>query len=205
MATDKFEICNIALSRIGVTTPVISAFDTSSQEAISSGLLYDAKIKQLLREFDWPFAKKYAQPTLVETFTDGDEEYNDWAYSYRYPTDCLRVRRVVTPQGQRENTPEAFSIGYDGTGRLVYTDQENAVIEYTALITDTTLHTPDFDSALAWLMACELIAPLGKDPARLYPYCRQQYALELDAARRGALNEREPHEEPDNDLIASRS
>ena len=66
MATTNEDLCNIALSRIGVSSNPISDLTTdASTEADMCNLHLTLVIKRIMRQHDWPFTKAYIQPTLV--------------------------------------------------------------------------------------------------------------------------------------------
>jgi hypothetical protein len=77
-----------------------------------------------------------------------------------------------------------------GTGRLLCTDydpQSFEVLEYTGLVTDTTLYDGDFESALAWGIAAELALGLKKDP-RLWATCLEAMRVDVATAASVAWN-----------------
>src|SRR5688500_18089987 len=93
-------ICNLALRRIGVRK-VITDLGGESEEEIAANACYDHARDTVLDMFPWPFAMKYVMLDLVEDFSeDTSDEIHEWGYSYRYPTDCLKLRRIVTGVGR---------------------------------------------------------------------------------------------------------
>jgi hypothetical protein len=64
----------------------------------------------VLRDFDWSFARRYTTLGLVE-----EDPNTDWAYVYRYPSDCLSVRSIVgAMRTDRSRLP--FTLGSDASG-----------------------------------------------------------------------------------------
>ena len=90
------DIWNTALSHLGISKEVASV-DESSAEAKACRRFYDTTIKAVLKDYSWPFASKIATLNLI-TANPNDE----WAYSYRYPSDCLFFRRILS--GNRNDT-----------------------------------------------------------------------------------------------------
>ncbi len=155
-----------------------------------------------MRDFNWPFAKKFADLALVE------EEPNDgeWGYSYRYPSDCLMTRRILTGDRNPSRDTEAkFIEGADDAGSLIYTDIEDAGLEYTYLNEVVTRYPDDFVMALAMRLAAH-IAPqvTGGDPFKLGLQCLQKYRLEIGMAVANSLNSQRPDEPPAAESIRAR-
>lgn len=60
-------------------------------------------------------------------------------------------------------SPQPYTIEIDDNGyRVLYTDQEDAVLRYNALVTDTSQFTPLFTVALSWHLASMLAGPILK-------------------------------------------
>lgn len=181
MATSAVAICNLALSRVGISS-TIAALDETSQEAIACNAVYEQARDEVLRDFPWPFARKYVELGLVE-----EEPNDDWDYSYRYPSDCIRALRLVSgdPQGR---TRIPFQLGHDDSGRLLFTDEEDAELIYTARFTDPAHFDPTFASALAWRIAVDIAAPLARSDSQR-ERAEAGYKQALAQARVDALNE----------------
>jgi hypothetical protein len=75
----------------------------------------------------------------------------------------VKVRRIVTALGRREPNPPPFIIGQDDTGRLVYTDTEEAIVEITKLVTNTALFPAMFAEAVSWWLGGKIGPGLAKD------------------------------------------
>lgn len=97
------EKANMALLHLGISKS-IGSFTENSNEARALNTFYDTTNEWLLRNYKWPFATGFVNLALVET-----NPTDEWAYSYRYPTDCLFFRRVLNgiPSGFL-NDSEAF-------------------------------------------------------------------------------------------------
>lgn len=198
MAT-KVEICNIALSRIG-NNQLIESLDEQSQEARQCKLIFDATFEKVLTDFDWPFALSYRSLSLIE-----ETPNDDWAFSYRYPTDCLKIRRIVTGNRKdKQATKIEYETAIDNGVRVIFTDQEEAKVRYTVRIDDPTLWTAGFVSAFAWRLAYEIAMPLAEEPSRRDAALRG-YMMEISEAASAAANESEQGAEPETDLISCRS
>lgn len=89
----------------------------------------------------------------------------DWDYAYRHPDDCLFVRRVVPAggHGREFNTdPIRYRIGRDANGRLIYTHEQDAVIEYTQIDCDNLWADDLFIEAYTWRLGAALAPSLSK-------------------------------------------
>jgi hypothetical protein len=195
---------NQSLSRIG-SAQTIASLSESSSAAVQGALWYPIVRDALLRDFMWPWATSYAPLVLVSDPTTGPVN-TEWLYSYRYPTDCLFIRRLLIPpsstpavtltsQGQvliapvqwRQDAdpyPVPFEIGQDADGKLIYADL------YTAAVTDPTQFAPDFSDLLVWRLAVELSYSLAISDARR-DFAQKMYKDVLATTRANALNEQQ--------------
>lgn len=190
-------ICNVALSRIGISNQ-ISSISEQSNEAVMCSLHYEHVRDRVLRDHPWPFARRLVTLALVS-----EDEDRQWTYWYRYPAAAIAVRRIANSIDALGHRPTPFAIGGDSAGLLVMTDQEEAVGEYTARVTDPTRFDPIFASAVGWLLASEIAMPLAvKDSLR--ERALQMYHLEISAATANAGNEQQPTEPPDSEFERSR-
>jgi hypothetical protein len=100
---------------------------------------------------------------------DLDEQANgDWRYAYRYPDDCLFVRRLVPPGGDGRQYSEdvdriRYRIGHDANGLLIYTNEQEANIEYTAIDCTSLFTDAVFLEAFAWMLAYQAAPALAKN------------------------------------------
>lgn len=206
-------IFNMALSRIG-STQVIASFNDRSNEAIQARLWYEPCLNEVLTAFPWPWASAYATLALVSA--PGVRANNEWTYSYRVPTDCLFVIRLtpppcvpfssgadltsisgdqvfitsIQPQQRADGNAYAqpFEIGHDAQGRLIYTDTANAVIKYTAAVSDPTQFSSDFASILAWRIAKDIAMGLARSTERRAE-ATKMYDAELKTVQSNQRNE----------------
>jgi len=201
MATTA-EICNLAISHLA-SGKEISNLDTDrSQEAEVCRRFYTLARDTTLSAFAWPFASSIAALQLVEA-----DPTDEWSYSYRYPTDCLKIRRILS--GVRNDTRQSrvpYKIGRDATGLLVYCDLESAEMEYTIKETEASRFPDEFVMALSFRLAA-LIAPrlTSGDPFGLGKRAIGFYEYEISRAQASALNEEQVEEDPDSEFIRART
>lgn len=199
MAT-KIEIWNMALSHLGISKEVASVTERS-KEAEACNRFYDTCVEALLTDHSWPFATKYATLALIES-----DPNDEWAYSYRYPTDCFFFRKILS--GTRNDTLATkipFEVAKDDSGRVIFTDAVDAQGKYTVTV-DESFFTSDFILTLSYRLAY-YIAPrvTAGDPFKLGPQMMQKYQFELSRSTSNAFNEDQSVEIQDTESIAARN
>ena len=197
----KVGICNLALSHLAHSEEIADFDNDESATAQAARTYYEPIRLAMLRDFPWNFAKKIKALAVQET-----DPNKLWAFSYRLPGDCVAVRRVVS--GERVDTEETripFEVGEDDAGGLLFTDEEEAEIEYTFDQKKTERFSADFIVAfshrLAWLMAPRVT---GGDPNKLGPMNFQAYNLANLRAQGMSANEGQQDPPPDAEMIEAR-
>jgi hypothetical protein len=194
------EICNVALSRVAHTQPIVS-FSERSKAAELCGVLYAPLRELVLAEFPWPFAES------IVTLADIGTPAPGWAFRYRYPADCLKIREIIQPDQRRSLTADLqvpYKIGYDVGGKVIHTDQPEAGVRFTYRVEDPTFFDPLFADALAWRLAMDLALPLSSKP-ELQQYCDQQFQRALTKAEGSAFEESQDDSEPESEFVSVRS
>lgn len=197
MPITDVQIINMALSHLGHTV-FIDDRTEDSQEVAVSNIHYDQAISYTLEDFSWGFARAYDTLGLVE-----EEPNDDWRFAYRYPVDRVKVRRIVTALGRQDPNPPPFVIGSDDTGRLVYTDQEEAVVETTKLIEDAALFPSQFAEAVSWWLAFLMVPGLAKEP-KIAGDCFRVYTQLVTQAQASDGNESQRHPDYESEAIRAR-
>lgn len=199
MSSD-IEICNVALSRVAHTQPIVS-FTERSKAAELCSVFYTSLRDLVLQAFPWPFAES------IVALADLGSPVNGWAYRYRYPASCLKVRDIVQPGWRRALTSDQqipFQIGYDAGGRVIHTDQPEASCRFTFRVEDSTFFDPQFADVLAWRLAMDLALPLSSKP-ELQQFAAQQYQMALTIAEGSAFEEGQDDPEPESEFVSVRS
>lgn len=200
MAASDTEIANLALLHLGVGKEIASLETENSAEANAVRRIYDHARDRMFRDFSWPFTTKMEALTLVEEDPNGE-----WAYSYRYPSDCLMFRRILS--GQRQDTRQSripYRITSDDDGRLILTDMEDAEAEWTYLVEDVTMYPPDFVMAFSWLIASYIQPRLTTVDSGLGRRAMEMYMLEVSKAQASSVNEEQAEEPPESEFIRER-
>lgn len=186
----EVSIVNNALNRIG-STQQITSFSDGSIEAAQAAMIYPSERNRLLNTFPWPFAEAYFDLVQVEgPETSGDRANAQWLRSYRYPTDCLKLRRVVIkPQPAGSSLPQttgttginywcnepwrravgdaypvSYGMGSDTAGKLImsdFYDTYGLTAIYTQAVSDPSQFETDFADALTWEVASEMAMGLA--------------------------------------------
>lgn len=194
------EICNIALTRVAYTQPIVS-FTERSKAAELCRVSYLSLREQVLQAFPWPFAESIVALADIGTPAPG------WTFRYRYPADCLKVLNIVQPGWRRALTSDQqipYKVGYDAGGRVIHSDQPEAACRFTYNVEDSTFFDAQFADALSWRLAMELALPLSAKPD-LQTFAAQQYRLALTLAEGSAFQESQDDPEPESEFITVRS
>ncbi len=197
------DICNQSISHLGISNEIADYDLESSKEAQACRRFYEQARDEVLRAFAWPFATKTASLGGVV-----DDPTTEWQYGYTYPADAVRVHRIHNGSAIRvedEGTRVEFGVSYGASGNLLYTDQRDAVIEYTYRETNTERFPADFVNALSYLLASK-IGPrvAGGDQFGLSDRAYALYVRSLDTAIVNALNETRHDLQPDAEMVRVR-
>lgn len=153
---DKIEICNLALTRLGVAN--INHVEEATEAARACNQMYDVTRQIVLRKFPWPFATRRVELALLPTAPI------DYEYAYRVPTDAVTIRQIIASNGKHiSKRDKRYKILSDSAGRVIYAHLPLAAVEYTADIKDVSLFTVDFCDTLAWKLAAEIAMRLTGD------------------------------------------
>lgn len=181
MATSDAEICNIALGRIG-QGQFISALGDPGTEAEACTVFYGTARDALLELVPWPFAETYADLAALDPDI---YEIPGWDFVYTLPTDCVAARYLWAGV---EEPPEEQRIPFGlkrlaSVGKVLVTNQEDAVLVYTARVVDVLQYPPTFVDALAWRLAVDLTMRIPVKPqTALAMQVKAQAALEAAGA-----------------------
>lgn len=200
MAT-KAGICNMALSHLGVGKEIANLETEKSAEAQACRRFYDEVLSVTLRDFPWPFATKIAALALIEANPN-----SLWAFSYRYPTDAVYIRRILSGiVPETEASRVSFQLARDSAGKILYTSWEDAEIEYTTLVTETEQYPSDFTMAFSLRLASYLAPRVtAGDPYKLGDRAERKYMMEISQSRATSHNEEAPNRVPESEFITGR-
>lgn len=108
----------------------------------------------------------HTPPNASYWTTTATEEANlDWPFAYRWPSDCLFVRRVLPNSGigrAHDPAPPRWRVGRDVNGLLIYATQPDAQIEYTVIDCDNLWASDDWLDWFTWELAAAMAPSLSK-------------------------------------------
>lgn len=167
----KVEICNVAITRVGGNRIDDLELSNDQEEAIYCRALYDVALEATLEAYDWSFATGRIKLALL-----GTGIYQGWTYAYKYPNKCVRARSIWNPaigMAQLQSDPQRFAeadkIPFEVASntnlddRVILTEQETAVLIFTAKISNPNLFSASFVDALGWRLASDLAVPINGD------------------------------------------
>jgi hypothetical protein len=90
MATTQAAVATLAMRHLGVSTTITALTATDTASSVMNDF-YTTALEELLRDFPWPHATRIED--LDHVVIDPNDE---WANSYRIPSDCLKIRRIFS-------------------------------------------------------------------------------------------------------------
>ena len=187
MATDV-DICNLALASLGINE--IAALGTATTEERICSRFYVQTRDAYLSEHDWSFVTKSLALTEIDPLPD---DYGRYSFGYGYPSDCLKAQKIR--DGETSNhypfIIKDYVIAGPSDAKIILTDLEDAILEYTVALTDTTLFSPAFIEGLSMKIAYRISWPLTKD-LRIQEMALRQFALADQMAKQHDSSEQTP-------------
>ena len=207
----KTEIANNALLFLGQLYTISNLDDDTSAEGIAIRQVYDKTNDELLRANFWSFSRSFRKLVLVEQDPLEDlNDANEFEYSYLYPTDCLYIKRVVNEIGRVPVRQEQVTYwkAFDATNQrlLIYTNMEDAVIEYTSNDVPIELYPPEYCFALSRLIAYKIgLAIMTSNTTANIENLYKQYRQDLKTAIARDANEQQYDELPRSEFLRART
>jgi hypothetical protein len=182
------DICNMALSRLGCTK--ITSIDEESTTAKACKIEFEPTRDSILRDYPWNFATKIESLARLN-----GEKYFGWEYVYSYPKSCLFDRKIFNEATYNSVDKQPYRIISSNINSklLILCNLDDAFMEYTAKITDTTLFDASFVDAFAWKLAANLAKPLTGNAELAINLMRTYYQV-IDKA--AVNNASEVYEKP---------
>lgn len=165
----EVDICNIALGHI--RGGYINSLTENSVQARQCKLMYPILRDQMLQDSPWQFAGSIKPLSLLVA------ELFNWVYVYSYPTDCLRINRLIEKYEEIDSVNGASGTRYpyreeylfmppdplteykvynlDGA-KVIGSNCAELRIDYRKKIEDPTLFSHNFTMALSHLLAAEM-------------------------------------------------
>lgn len=187
------EICNLALNEVGSYR--IANRSESKVEARSCDIHYDTVRDAVLRDYDWAFARKYVELSLIS-----DTTYGNWTYAYSWPSDCVCARHI---NNSADDSKIKFEVITDGVKLIICTDEEDAELVYTSRVQVENLFDPIFVEAFTFKLATRICQPL-KASAELKTQLHKQYLLALGKAQAADAKQGTIRQNMASDLVDAR-
>lgn len=179
-------VCNIALAEIRASS--IVSIDDGSPEADACAQHYDDCFDTLIECHEWNFVKKRAVLALKT-----NDRPTEWVYAYYPPNDLGVMGRVTYAFSYPLSglyyswpfdypRPPTYFVDFVYDGSTIYSNLENATLEYSANAADESLWPAMFRRALALDLASRLAITL-RDDRQMKGDLLQQY----EAAKRRAM------------------
>ena len=204
MNVTSTQICNMALSRIGIREKIAALTPATTSEAVECELHYETVVDRTLCQYPWTFATKRKTLVIIE-----NNPTKEWRYRYEYPADCVSPRYIeatarnvpvdlmikwqveatdaVVP-GLYYSDPSVSAAAHRPWRKSILTDETAPVLVYTSNSVPEDLYPGHFVNLLAWNLAVEIAMPLLSKPDVATMAMNAARVALLDA-RANALNE----------------
>jgi len=200
----EVEISNLALSNIRAGS--INSLNEASLQAQVCKLKYPIIRDMILTEIPWGFARTIQGLAVLTT------DIFNWTYAYQYPSDCLKINRLIGSQEELSNAdadvisrmidsqllpisdmrPQVpYEVFNFSDNKIIASNESSLRIEYVKKITDPNLFTTLFIMAFSHLLAAEVAIPIiGVENGRqLRSDSLKMYKEYLSAAESDDMNE----------------
>jgi hypothetical protein len=199
----KTTVVNMALSHLGISTQIADVDTETSKEAKVARIFFDTVRDATLSDAEWPWARKTADLSLIESNPN-----DEWLYSYAYPSDCVKAIKI--PSGYEPDTNSTkikYEINGDATyGSVIYTNAESAQLKYVYRHTDIDHWPSDFVLSVAYHLAFYMAPQLtAGDQHKLGERAMKLYQIQLGKAKKKAFNDEVTDEDIMSDSEAARS
>ena len=179
----EVDIANLALAHLGDSATVSSMNPPQgSAQASHCARFYPIARDALFEMSTWGFS------TTRVSLAQVNNSFTEWKYAYQAPSDMVNSISILdvaatddysqpytqgyTPLGtantdQSLYTPQPYAVEIDRVAgiEIILTNQINAVLRYTRIVTDTTLFSPTFVTTLSYYLASFLAGPVIKGDA----------------------------------------
>ena len=180
----KLEVYNLALSHLGMGK--ISSLTGADPSTIACNMYYEPCLNDMFREHEWCFAR------VQQAMTDytGDVPLGH-TYAYDYPTlNAATVWTVFNEGCADDKHSQDFSSFYvpEENKRIIVTELEDAVMEYTYLVSEISIWDAKFKMALTYRLAASMAKVITGDPDKRGAELGMAYNSIISEAKRiGAI------------------
>jgi len=199
MSSSQTNICNAAIMLCGVGVEIAS-IDERSPEAEACKQFYDPTLERLAVKLKLPEMTKRVALALVES-DPSDEFSSSWAV----PSDCIAPLKIVSgliPETTDSHIP--FKRINKGGVDVIWTNEDDAQLEYIFSPTDEGQFPVLFAEALEFALAVKIAPRLCEDPSKLAPLVKYLGDEAKTSARAASLNQHYPGKPPESEFIRNR-
>lgn len=196
MPTAEAVLCNQALRHCGVGIQIASLDEQSAPARACKEFFTDLR-DSLQRSRKWSFTRKTIELTWMS-----DNPVPEYAKSYRYPSEALRIWRLFT---DAKTPPIPYEIASDVWGKLIWTNVTDVRAEYGSRVERVELWPADFREMFTYRLAVAIMPSLGEgDPRKLGARSMELYRLSMGEAATNEANEELSDISEDTDSIKAR-
>jgi hypothetical protein len=203
-------LANQALGACRARTQLITSFAQSGPEANQINQNFASTRDNLLRLFDWSFAKSTVSlGNPLKSYNPSATGWTNaqppppWLYEYAFPTSAVKVRAVfgqnmpgiivpVLPNTGQDIGPQlpyfSFEVVNDANARVIVTNAPSAVAVVTLGGVDSAQWDTTFGEAFVSLLAANIAVPLTGDLQLADSLYKQAQGL-IEAAKVASANE----------------
>lgn len=186
----KAEIFNLALGALLLTKQVSNIDSDASQENKVLKVHYPTALRMALADMDLDGTSVRKALELIIA-----DPTPDWHYAYKYPSNCVRFRRLIKPNDGVHRSHRIHKdiratqiqrqIGNYNDTKVVFTNQINAWVEFIPFDVPLTILSAEANLAIAYKLA-SLAGPLiaGKGYGALKASVKEQYIVASADAQR---------------------
>ena len=211
MNLTKTQICNLALSHIGVTKNISNVDTENSVDAEQCRQFFPIALKESLEECRFSVAQNTKSLELIT-----EEPLEEWDYAYRYPADCLFVDSILRDNDynglsytNRTNAIKEdglydveYIVSYFNGDKVIFTNQENARIRYTKNVDIGAKFSAKFEIGLSYLLALYIAPTVSKGRQGNYEArLMRMYKMKMEGAQALNFNESGSEEVDDRSQI----
>lgn len=199
----KTQIFNLALGTLLLSKRIVDADTDTSTEGRVLQTHWDAAFWSTLEDLN---LNRTSSTKVLELIEENPNQY--WSYGYKYPDDCVFLRRVLSCQlvdDRNSHIPKETGIK-DGR-KMIFTNEENASISYLSSDIPISALPVNAGLATAYRLA-SLSSPLvtGKGAAALIAMVETKYVMAKTAAQRADAEENFNYVDPriESEFVAAR-
>ena len=180
MSFTKPIIYNLALSALLLSKEISDVDTDTSNEVRILNTHWNIAFQATLQDLDLDSTMQPLTLELLESLVD-----EPWTYAYKYPTNCLFLRRIKSLQiTDNKSTHISKQTGIWTNKKAIFTDQKEAVAECIPKSLPLDVLSPMAALAIAYKLAF-LSAPLlvGKGAAKLRRTIQEDYLIAKSEAQ----------------------